>query len=187
MPSENLFLFFPLLYNHLRQFVIVQSPFILPPSPRLLNVGIFSDPLFIRTPVYLAPESNQRFLNNNYYFSRYARISPDRFDHLLDCVGPLLQKKHCNAREPIGAAESLMLTIRYLASGESQQSLSLAFRIGKSTVCKIIRETTSAIWQSVQKAYVSLLRILKNGLVWPKNSTMNGISPTFLVPLMGNI
>ena len=92
---------------------------------------------------------------NSGTFCRYARMSPERFDHLLSCVGPLLQKKHCNAREPVGAAERLMLTIRYLASGESQQSLSFAFRIGRSTVCKIIGQTCNAIWQSLQEVYVS--------------------------------
>ena len=41
-----------------------------------------------------------------------------------------------------------------MASGESQQSLSFAFRIGKSTVSKIIRETCSAIYSALPTLYL---------------------------------
>ena len=49
MLCDNLFLFFPSFYNHLKPFLKFRSPFILT-LPRLLNFRIFSDPLFIRTP-----------------------------------------------------------------------------------------------------------------------------------------
>jgi len=68
-------------------------------------------------------------------------MSPERFDHLLSLVEPDIAKNQTNFREPISAAERLCLTIRYLATGDSQQSLSFAFRIGRSTVSGIIRET----------------------------------------------
>ena len=40
----------------------------------------------------------------------------------------------------------LLYFSRYLASGESFASLSLAFRVGAATVGIIVRETCSAIW-----------------------------------------
>ena len=39
----------------------------------------------------------------------------------------------------------LTKTLRFLASGESQQSLSFSYRIGKSTVSQIVRERCDAI------------------------------------------
>ena len=42
-------------------------------------------------------------------------------------------------------AERLALAIRYLATGNSQISLSFNFRLGKSTVCHILRETCEAL------------------------------------------
>ena len=71
------------------------------------------------------------------YF-RYMRMSPDRFEHLLSLIEPLVKKETTNFREPISAGERLSITLRFLATGESQQSLSFAYRIGKATVCKII-------------------------------------------------
>ena len=44
-------------------------------------------------------------------------------------------------------AERLALTIRFLATGESQISLSFSFGIGKSTVSTIITENCDALHQ----------------------------------------
>ena len=71
------------------------------------------------------------------YF-RYMRMSPDRFEHLLSLIEPLVKKETTNFREPISASERLSITLRFLATGESQQSLSFAYRIGKATVSKIV-------------------------------------------------
>ncbi len=52
----------------------------------------------------------------------FLRMSPARFDHLLSLVGPQLIKT--SKREPLSPGERLSLTLRYLASGESQKSIS---------------------------------------------------------------
>ena len=88
------------------------------------------------------------------FFFRYLRMSPERLDNLLNQVGPLLQKKHCRSREPISPAQRLVVTLRYLVSGDSQQSHAFYFRLGRSTVCKIIKETTIAIWNVLQPIYL---------------------------------
>lgn len=82
-----------------------------------------------------------------YIFFRYLRMSPNRFEHLLSMIAPLIQKQETKMRKPISAAEQLVITLRYLATGDAQQSLSFAFRIGKSTVSNIISETTMAIFK----------------------------------------
>ena len=87
---------------------------------------------------------------------RYLRMSKERFDILLSQVGPLLAKRHYYSphRAEIPPAERLAVTIRYLATGNSQVSLSFNFRMGRSTVCMIVRETCKALWEILQPLYV---------------------------------
>lgn len=81
-------------------------------------------------------------------------MSPERFEHLLTLVGPLIAKQPCRSRKPISPAERLMLTIRFLATGDSQQSQSFSFRIGRGTISRILRETCDGIWEALNKIYV---------------------------------
>ena len=46
----------------------------------------------------------------------------------------------------VPAGERLAVMLRFLASEEPQQSLSFAYRIGKSTLSRILRETCDAIF-----------------------------------------
>ena len=82
-------------------------------------------------------------------------MSPDRFEHQLSLVAPLISKKSTKLRPPISAAERLTLTLRYLATGDSQQSQSFNFQIGRSRVSNIIRETLVAIWMQLCETFVS--------------------------------
>ena len=59
-------------------------------------------------------------------------------------------------RKAISPVEQLGLTLRFLAKGESQRSLSFAFRIGRSTVTKIISNTCDAVYDSLKQIYLSL-------------------------------
>ena len=84
-------------------------------------------------------------------------MSKQRFDDLLALVGPLLDRRDnywSKQRANITPAERLALTIRYVATGNSQVSISFSYRIGRSTVCKIVRETCDALWKSLQPLYV---------------------------------
>ena len=81
-------------------------------------------------------------------------MSPERFENLLQLVAPLITK--CGrGREPITPSERLTITLRYLASGESQQSLAFSFRVGRTTVCNIIKETCHAIWCALSETYLN--------------------------------
>ena len=48
----------------------------------------------------------------------------------------------------------MVVTIRYLATGDSQQSQSFNFRLGKSTVCQIIKETCDGIWNALNETFL---------------------------------
>ena len=80
-------------------------------------------------------------------------MTPNRFEHLLSLVGPLIQKETTRFREPISAPLKLALALYFLATGESQQSLSFSYRMGKTTVSKIVSETSSAIYKALKSLY----------------------------------
>ena len=81
-------------------------------------------------------------------------MSPERFDHLLGLVSALITKEDTNYRKAISVAEHFALTLRFLSTGESQVSLSFLFRLGKSTISKIIAETCEALRQVLFPFYV---------------------------------
>ena len=81
-------------------------------------------------------------------------MSPKRFDHFLSMVVPLITKQLTTFVEPISAGERLSVTLRYLASMESQQSLSFSYRMGKCTVSMIIKETCDALYKVLAPSYL---------------------------------
>ncbi|XP_044146955.1 protein ANTAGONIST OF LIKE HETEROCHROMATIN PROTEIN 1-like [Bufo gargarizans] len=80
-------------------------------------------------------------------FWAYTRMSITSFDELLGLLGTHLQRQDTFMRDSIPPAERLIITLRYLATGQSLTSLHYAFQIGKSTASVIVRETCSTIWQ----------------------------------------
>ena len=66
------------------------------------------------------------------YFFRFVRMTPQRFEHLLSLVGPHLQQTTSKMREPISSTERLVLTLTFLAPGDSQQSLCFSVRISRN-------------------------------------------------------
>ena len=91
------------------------------------------------------------FITSNF---RYLRMSPERFEHLLTLVGPLISKKATKMRELSSAAERLTLTLRMLASGGDQQSLAFSYSQGRTIVSHIPRETCSTIWMALRDIYL---------------------------------
>ena len=104
-------------------------------------------------------------------------MTPNRFEHLLTLVGPLIQKETTRFREPISAPQRLALTLCYLATGESQQSLSLSYRIGKATVSKIVSETSSSIYNALNNPYLKSLSLREEWL-----SIASGFEETWNFP-----
>ncbi|XP_044590875.1 protein ALP1-like [Cotesia glomerata] len=57
----------------------------------------------------------------------------------------MITKKNA-VREPISAAARLLITLRYLATGDCLTSLSYHYLVGETTTASIITETCKAIW-----------------------------------------
>ena len=74
-------------------------------------------------------------------------MSPELFEHLFNLAGPLIAKQDMDYRKSIPAKKPhLVITLPYLAEGCSQQALNLGFRVGKSTVSKILKEVCEALY-----------------------------------------
>lgn len=93
-----------------------------------------------------------RQMDKEHYF-KYFRMPPEIFDHLLNLLKQTLEHvpRH---RYPITAAERLAITLRILATGDSQQTVAFSYRLGKSTVNAIFYETLKAIWNNLQPIYL---------------------------------
>ena len=96
------------------------------------------------------------------WITRFMRMSPERLEHLLNLIGPYMKTRRCRSREPNFMKERLVLTLRFLATGDSQQSQSFNFRIGQSTVCLIIREVCAAIWKALNDVYLKFSKTLED-------------------------
>ena len=61
-------------------------------------------------------------------------MSKERFDHLLSIIRDEITKKDTPMRKAISAEERLIITLRFLSAGMSQQTLRYNFRVGRTTV-----------------------------------------------------
>ena len=84
---------------------------------------------------------------------RYVRMSPERFNYLADLLRPLITKE-VPCRIPISVEERFAVTLRYLATGNSQRDLVFSFKLGRSTINQIITEVCTSLWD-VLSEYVS--------------------------------
>ena len=98
--------------------------------------------------------TEMRLQDHTMHFN-YFRMLPSVFDDLLNLVGPSLTKQRSRFREPLPPAMRLAVALRYLATGESQASLSFNFRIGRSTVCQILNEVPEKIWGALSPISVA--------------------------------
>ena len=93
-------------------------------------------------------------LSDHDSFYKYFRMSPQRFDQLLAIVGPALTRQRTNFRSPISPGERLAVTLRFLATGDSMQTIAFSYRLGHSTVCNIIEDTCGALWCVLAPEYL---------------------------------
>ena len=84
--------------------------------------------------------TNELRLFDKEHFFRFARMTPQRLKHLLLLVEPYLKRTTSSMSEPISAAERLVLTLWFLASADSQQSLCFSFRISQAAICTTLSE-----------------------------------------------
>ncbi|XP_018360086.1 PREDICTED: uncharacterized protein LOC108759237 [Trachymyrmex cornetzi] len=80
-------------------------------------------------------------------YHKVLRLTREKFEELLEKVHPLIQKKDTQMRPAIPSRTKLEITLRYLATGDSYQSLELLFRVPACTICTFLPEVLDAIRQ----------------------------------------
>ena len=75
---------------------------------------------------------------------------------MINKVGPLIIKQTTNMRLPISPEEKLAITLRYLATGETFQSLVYQFRVHRATIVKFIPEVCKAIYNCLKHEYLKV-------------------------------
>ncbi|KAJ8301055.1 hypothetical protein KUTeg_022574 [Tegillarca granosa] len=87
-------------------------------------------------------------------YKNFIRLDDAAFQELLQLVTPLIKRKDTCMRDAIPPAERLSLTLRFLATGDSYQSLEYLFRIPKQTLSYIIPDTCKAIYTVLKDKYL---------------------------------
>ena len=95
----------------------------------------------------LMPEMERDDLQS---YRNFLRVHPDFFQELEARIGPRIQKKTTFYRRPLSAGLKLAITMRHLATGETYTSLQYSFRVGRSTITKLIPEVCEAIVEEYQ-------------------------------------
>lgn len=83
-------------------------------------------------------------------FDKFTRMSQSDFDNLLDKVLPMIAKEDTQLRPSIPAKIRLAITLRYLATGDSFESLHYLFKISPQLISKIIPEVCHALNEALK-------------------------------------
>ncbi|XP_058122786.1 putative nuclease HARBI1 [Anopheles coustani] len=91
----------------------------------------------------VAEQANETMIN-------FLRMKKEDFDVLLDMIRPEINRMNTNMRDSITAQERLLITLRYLATGETFSSLQYLFRVSRSSISNIVKETCSCLTKALR-------------------------------------
>ncbi|XP_068083809.1 uncharacterized protein [Anabrus simplex] len=102
-------------------------------------------------------------------FRQYFRMSVLKFQQLFQMAEPHLTKQFTRFRAPVPPLLRMIVCLRFLATGDSLRTISFSYRLGYSTVVKIVNETceilsnilhpiympkpTEEKWKSIEKGF----------------------------------
>ena len=97
-------------------------------------------------------------------YREMMRMNHQCFKQILQFIEPFITPEESpNGTKIIKPAERLVLTIRFLATGETFRSLSFQFRISERDISYIIDEGNRMLcWQRLHKTAIILARMVKN-------------------------
>ncbi|KAL4084157.1 hypothetical protein QTP88_027990 [Uroleucon formosanum] len=79
------------------------------------------------------------------------------FQSLLEMIRPKITKQDTNMRPSVTAEERLIVTLRYLATGNSYEDLKFTSAISPQLIGKIVPETCKAIYEALKNDYLKTL------------------------------
>ncbi|XP_065067641.1 uncharacterized protein LOC135693179 [Rhopilema esculentum] len=89
-------------------------------------------------------------------YRRFMRMNTTTFEELLFKVRPYNEGQTTHMRQPISAEEKLAVTLRFLATGETYQSLKYQFRIHNSTISLFVPKVCQVIYDVLKDDYFSV-------------------------------
>ncbi|XP_069624186.1 uncharacterized protein [Ranitomeya imitator] len=81
-------------------------------------------------------------------------MSQDSFRDLLSRVEGSIRRQDTRLRRAIPPEERLLVTLRFLATGESLSSLHFQYRLGISTLSGIVVDTCRALWNVLREEFI---------------------------------
>lgn len=108
----------------------------------------------------LLPELISGDQNEQKLFASFVRMWKADFDHLLDLIGPSIEKQQTVMRQPIRPGARLALTLNFLATGISFRNLQYLFRIPQCTISTIVPEALDSIYNVLAPAYLKVNNLL---------------------------
>ena len=83
-------------------------------------------------------------------FYQQFRMTPGKYKYLLRLIAPKITKSSVK-REVISPGECLAVTLQFLATGDAQTTIAASYRMSKTSVHRIVKETSDAIWDELLK------------------------------------
>nr|CAH7714623.1 unnamed protein product [Callosobruchus chinensis]CAH7726808.1 unnamed protein product [Callosobruchus chinensis] len=90
------------------------------------------------------------------HFENFLRMKTVDFNYLLEKVSFRIRKKDTSMRRAITPKEQLIITLRYLATGDSYRSLMYLFRVPANTISLIIPEVCQAIYDVLKDEFLKM-------------------------------
>ena len=89
-------------------------------------------------------------------FNNFLRMDEATYLYLLRIVSPKIERQSIVMREAISPHQRLTATLRFLATGANYQDLKFSACISAPSLCQIIPETCSAIYDAVVADYMNV-------------------------------
>lgn len=88
---------------------------------------------------------------SNIGFKNFFQMSTSDFENLLNKIGSKIYKEDTQLRKAIPASDRLAVTLRFLATRDSYQSLSYTFKISKTVISKSVPNVCNALLDALQE------------------------------------
>lgn len=89
-------------------------------------------------------------LDENIVFRNFMRMSRTNFYYLLKKIEPEIEKQNTRFREAVPAKIKFLITIRFLATGDSFSSLMYFFKVSKQFISEMLPTVLKAIVNALQ-------------------------------------
>ncbi|KAB0801573.1 hypothetical protein PPYR_03759 [Photinus pyralis] len=130
--------------------------------------------------------NNELLVEHPETFQNYLRMTSESFLKLLSKIEHYISKEDTVMRDCIPAKHKLMITLRYLASGETYRNLMYSTRVHESTIAQFIPEVCRVIYSTLVNDYIRVCFIILTYLLDPQINTNNKVPLEGLQRQSGN-